>query len=70
MLALLLSGMGWAKTAVLLLKHGADALLANGEAKTALGVAREAKYPKVVKVLEEVAADGVDAVVHKYRDEL
>ena len=105
--------MGWAKTAVLLLKHGADPDAANADGLAPLDVARAAKYTKVtpqlctltaplptpsfhslrsassrhltsllfcapaapwapqtVKVFEEVAAEGIDAVLFKYRDEL
>jgi len=62
--------MGWAKTAVLLLKYGADPAAINGDALTPCGVAKEARYAKAVKVLEEVDEEGIDAVVHKYRDEL
>ena len=64
------AAMGWAKTLVLLLRHGADLGARNKQGETALAIAKSAKYAKAIKVLTEAGEQGVQVVLEKYKDEL
>jgi len=62
------ASMGWPKVIVLLLGYGANPTLLNKRGETPLVCAKG--YGKAEKVLREAHAEGVEAVLSKYKGEL